>query len=78
MTGNLFGTVKDAQGGVLPGALVRINSPALIGNSTTQTTNEKGQPRFLALPRGGHAGHRVAGISGLSPKRASASERAAP
>ena len=52
MTGNLFGTVKDAQGGVLPGALVRINSPALIGNSTTQTTNEKGQLRFLALPPG--------------------------
>jgi hypothetical protein len=31
LTGSLIGTVKDAQGGVLPGAVVRLSSPALIG-----------------------------------------------
>src|SRR5262249_50985341 len=51
-TGALIGTVKDAQGGVLPGAVVRISSPALIGGAETGITNEKGQMRFLALPPG--------------------------
>ena len=52
LTGALIGTVKDAQGGVLPGAVVRISSPALIGGTATLTTNEKGQLRFPALPPG--------------------------
>src|SRR5258708_36300488 len=52
MTGALIGTVKDTQGGVVPGALVRVSSPALIGGSATLTTNEKGQWRFPALPSG--------------------------
>jgi Carboxypeptidase regulatory-like domain len=52
LTGALIGTVKDAQGGVLPGAVVRVSSPALIGSSATLTTNEKGQLRFPALPPG--------------------------
>src|SRR5258708_24406489 len=52
MTGALIGTVKDTQGGVVPGALVRVSSPALIGGSATLTTNEKGQWRFPALPPG--------------------------
>jgi hypothetical protein len=47
--------VKDAQGGVLPGATVRVSSPALIGGSATLTTNEKGQLRFPALPPGPYA-----------------------
>jgi hypothetical protein len=50
LTGALIGTVKDAQGGVLSGAVVRVNSPALIGGPATLTTNEKGQLRFPALP----------------------------
>ena len=50
LTGSLIGTVKDAQGGVLPGAVVRLSSPALIGGTQTLTTNEKGQLRFPALP----------------------------
>ena len=54
MTGALIGTVKDDQGGVLPGAVVRISSPALIGGSATATTNEKGQLRFPALPPGAY------------------------
>jgi hypothetical protein len=52
LTGSLIGTVKDAQGAALPGATVRISSPALIGNTTTVMTNAKGQLYFLALPPG--------------------------
>ena len=52
LTGALIGTVRDAQGGVLPGAVVRVSSPALIGGPETLITNEKGQLRFPALPPG--------------------------
>jgi hypothetical protein len=52
LTGALIGTVKDDQGGILPGALVRVSSPALIGGPETRTTNDKGQLRFPALPPG--------------------------
>ena len=52
LTGALIGTVKDDQGGVLPGAVVHVSSPALIGGVVTLTTNEKGQLRFPALPPG--------------------------
>ena len=52
LTGALIGTVRDAQGGVLPGAAVRVSSPALIGGPSTVTTNEKGQLRFAGLPPG--------------------------
>jgi len=55
MGGALIGTVKDAQGGVLPAAIVRITSPALIGGVATVATNEKGQLRFPALPPGSYA-----------------------
>src|SRR6185436_20917835 len=52
LTGALVGTVKDGQGGVLPGASVRVTSPALIGGPVAMTTNERGQLRFPALPPG--------------------------
>jgi hypothetical protein len=52
LTASLIGTVRDAQGGVLPGAVVRVTSPALIGGPSTQTTNAKGQLRFTALSPG--------------------------
>ena len=55
MTGDLIGTVKDAQGGVLPGAVVRVSSPALIGGQRTLTTNDRGQFRFFVLPPGLYA-----------------------
>ena len=55
LTGVLIGSVKDAQGEVLPGALVRLSSPALIGGPVTLTTNETGQLRFPALPPGQYA-----------------------
>ena len=44
--------VRDAEGGVLAGAAVRVTSPALIGGVQTLTTNEKGQLRFPVLPPG--------------------------
>jgi TonB dependent receptor/Carboxypeptidase regulatory-like domain len=52
LTGALIGTVTDAQSGVLPGAIVRVTSTALIGGSATLATNEKGQLRFQALTPG--------------------------
>ena len=55
LTGALIGTVRDAQGGLLPGALVRVTSPALIRRALTTTTNEKGQLRFPSLPPGLYA-----------------------
>jgi hypothetical protein len=55
LTGALIGTVKDAQGGVIPGAAVRVTSPALIGGPAHLTTNEKGQLRFPTLPPGPYA-----------------------
>jgi Carboxypeptidase regulatory-like domain len=55
LTGALIGSVKDAQGGVLPGAVVRVSSPALIGGPATVTTNDKGQLRFPTLPPGPYA-----------------------
>jgi hypothetical protein len=50
--GALIGTVKDAQGAVLAGAVVRVSSPALIGGAHAMSTNERGQLRFPALPPG--------------------------
>ena len=55
LTGTLIGTVKDQQGGALPGAQVTLSSPALIGGAANSVTNERGQLRFLALPPGLYA-----------------------
>ena len=52
LTGALSGTVKDESGGVLPGASVRLTSPALIGGTSSTVTNEQGQFRFVSLPAG--------------------------
>ena len=51
LTGALVGTVKDEQGAVLPGAPVRLTSPALIGGPVTIITNDRGQLRFPLCPR---------------------------
>jgi Carboxypeptidase regulatory-like domain len=57
---------------VLPGAIVRVSSPALIGGPKSLTTNEKGHLRFSTLPPGlyvlhielaGFAAHREEDIS---------------
>ena len=42
LTGTLFGTVKDEQGGVLAGAVVRVTSRELIGGVRQTTTNDRG------------------------------------
>ena len=55
LTGTLISTVRDTQGGVLPGAVVTITSPALIGGSRAISTDEKGHVRFMALPPGRYA-----------------------
>jgi hypothetical protein len=55
LTGALIGTVKDAQGSVISGAVVRVTSPVLMGGPSTVTTNETGQVRFPALPSGSYA-----------------------
>lgn len=52
LTGALFGTVRDQQGGAIKGAEVRVTSDALIGGPVVQLTNEKGQLRFPAMPPG--------------------------
>ena len=52
LTGSLIGTVRDEQGAAIAGALVRVNSPALIGGPATVRTNDKGQLRFPILPPG--------------------------
>jgi outer membrane receptor protein involved in Fe transport len=71
LTGTLIGTVRDQQGGVLPGASVRLTSPALMGGAVEQQTNDRGQLRFPALSPGlyaleialqGFSTHREAGI----------------
>jgi hypothetical protein len=54
VTGALIGTVKDVQGSVIPGARVRLTSPALIGGPATLITNERGQLRFPTLPPGSY------------------------
>jgi hypothetical protein len=54
LTGELIGTVKDQQGAVLRGALVRIASPSLIGGSATTSTDDRGQLRFPTLAPGSY------------------------
>ena len=52
LTGSLAGTVKDPQGGLLSGAVVRVTSPALIEGGQQTTTNQKGYWRFPSLAPG--------------------------
>jgi hypothetical protein len=52
LTGTLIGTVTDAQGGVIAGALVHVSSPALIGGTATTSTDGRGQWRFPVLAIG--------------------------
>lgn len=54
LTGALIGTVTDEAGGVIPGAIVRISSPALIGGKLTTKTDERGELRFPSVPPGSY------------------------
>jgi len=49
--GRLTGTVKDAQGGVLPGVTVTAKSPALIGTRTVVSEGDgKYVTSFVSVP----------------------------
>ena len=50
--GQIAGTVRDASGGVMPGVLVEVTSPALIEKVRTATTDTNGQYRITNLPVG--------------------------
>ena len=71
----LIGTVKDAQGAVIAGAAVRVESTALIGGRADTKTNEKGQLRFAALPIGDYTvtvespGFKASSRAGRHPHR---------
>src|SRR5438093_7911773 len=52
-TGQVIGTVVDAQGGVLPGVTVTATSPQLQGTRTA-TTDATGTFRFPTLPPGAY------------------------
>ncbi|HYN07750.1 MAG TPA: TonB-dependent receptor [Vicinamibacterales bacterium] len=52
LTGVLAGTVKDPQGLVLPAAVVRVTSSALMTGEAQMTSSDKGQWRFPVLPPG--------------------------
>jgi hypothetical protein len=51
-TGNLYGTVQDNQGQVLPGVTVTLTG---IGAAQVQVTNAQGEFRFLNLAPGGYS-----------------------
>src|SRR5262249_4667026 len=48
-TGNIYGTVADAQGGVLPGATVSVVAKSIGGAPRTTVSDTGGQFRFLNL-----------------------------
>ena len=50
-TGRIMGSLKDAQGAVLPGATVTLKSPAQQG-AQTQVTDQDGAFRFMSVPPG--------------------------
>jgi len=54
-TAELYGTVKDSTGGVLPGVTLAVTSPQLIGGSRTAVTDDGGQWRVPRLPPGTYA-----------------------
>ncbi len=51
-TGTLSGTVRDAQGGVLPGVTVSASGESLIGGARTTVTGEAGSYQMPTLPPG--------------------------
>ena len=67
LTGTLIGTIKDEQEGVLPDAVVRVSSRALISGSLTTVTNGRGQLRFQGLPPGPY--QLEINLQGFSPYR---------
>jgi hypothetical protein len=50
--GSIAGTVRDTSGGVIPGVLVEVTSPALIEKVRSSTSDTNGQYRITNLPVG--------------------------
>jgi hypothetical protein len=54
VTGSVRGTVKDPDGGVLPGVTVTATSDQLVAGKLTAVTDERGAYRFPSLPPGAY------------------------
>src|SRR5688572_30463649 len=54
LRGDLAGSVTDEQGRPLDKAVVRLTSPAIMGDSAQRTTNERGRWRFTSLNPGSY------------------------
>ncbi len=66
-TGCLEGRVIDDQGGPIPGAEVKVSSPALIGGPQSRMTTNDGNYRFVLLPPGIYT--LEATLTGFAPAR---------
>src|SRR5687768_13687746 len=53
--GQIAGTVRDPQGGVMPGVVVEVTSPALIEKVRSTVSDDSGQYRLTNLPVGTYA-----------------------
>jgi hypothetical protein len=53
-SGNIYGTVADEQGGVLPGVTVTLVATSIGGQPRTTITDESGRFRFLNLDAGNY------------------------
>jgi hypothetical protein len=51
-TSNISARAEDTTGGVIPGVEVSISSPAMIGGTRSEVTDETGAYRFTLLPPG--------------------------
>src|SRR6478672_10195 len=51
-TGSIAGTVRDSQGGVLPGVTVEVTSPQLIEKVRSTVTDGNGRYQIVSLPSG--------------------------
>jgi hypothetical protein len=51
-TGQLSGVVRDAQGALLPGVTITIESPAMPGGSRQAISGDSGAYAFASLPPG--------------------------
>ena len=50
--GAIGGTVQDATGGALPGVIVGLSNPGVIGGTQQTVTDERGDYRFARLVPG--------------------------
>lgn len=67
MSGAISGTVKDTDGGVLPGVTVSLRSSALVAGEQRAISDERGNYRFPSLPPGVYT--LEAGLSGFRTVR---------